>query len=132
MHRQNLTRLADYLDSLPPDYAHFDMRVFGNGHPCQTSACAAGHGPAAGIPFPPEIADFDWLDYISAVFEVEHTGQTPSPEYRFMFYDDWDGDHYDAANRIRYALAHGVPPQFDDPSCKWQEIVNAAFPRPTP
>jgi hypothetical protein len=131
MHAANLLKLADYLDRLPPDYAHFDMRTFGNGHPCKTSACAAGHGPAAGIPFPPDVGHLDWIDYIAAVFDVDHLGIEPSPEYMFMFYDDWDGDHYDAANRIRYALKHGVPDAFNHPSEKWQEIVNAEFPRPS-
>lgn len=72
--RANLIKLADYLESLPRDYKHFDMGNYAEHHgdhefdagsfeqafyadpaetinDCGTVACAVGHGPAAGIPF---------------------------------------------------------------------------------
>lgn len=75
MNRENLKKLANYLESLPEDYSHFDMRSFilksryqdpagywqarsdevnyatmgGLPEYCGTAACAVGHGPAAGI-----------------------------------------------------------------------------------
>lgn len=67
--RENLTKLADYLDTLPEDYQHFTMSTFidnegemepinqyaeknGGVGECGAVACAIGHGPAAGILFP--------------------------------------------------------------------------------
>lgn len=63
--RENLARLADYLDALPDDYDRFGMNNFyldkhedtvellkaksGYEVPCGSCACAIGHGPAAGI-----------------------------------------------------------------------------------
>lgn len=76
--KSNLTKLADYLEKLPEDYAHFEMRYYIEGgdeegdkgssiyatyarknggvdqHGCGTVACAVGHGPAAGILFRPQ------------------------------------------------------------------------------
>lgn len=68
INRSNCKKLAAYLDTLPDNYANFDMGAFfvptdmvrmeqhlqGNAplHECGTVACAIGHGPAAGIPFP--------------------------------------------------------------------------------
>lgn len=74
--RNNLKKLATYLESLPEDYEHFEMDIFisqpdvcgsdepefakyarENGgvaqHGCGTVACAVGHGPAAGVLFRP-------------------------------------------------------------------------------
>ena len=66
--RANLLKLADYLDSLPRSYRHFDMENFIAGrnnddtkvvaymlkngglyNNCGTPGCALGHGPAAGV-----------------------------------------------------------------------------------
>ncbi len=85
----NLDRLANYLDSLAPDYDRFDMRTyFGSrqpsgylGHcsvaaysqlvpsldcvPCGTAACALGHGPAAGVRIS---GDDTWMGYCRRAF----------------------------------------------------------------
>ena len=68
INRENLEKLASYLENLPEDYQHFGMRSYlnptdlsalikyaeqnGGVHTCGTAACAVGHGPAAGILFP--------------------------------------------------------------------------------
>jgi len=41
-HRKRLLRLADLLDTVPPE--HFDLGVWlaGDGPPCKTAACAVG------------------------------------------------------------------------------------------
>lgn len=66
--RENLEKLATYLENLPENYEHFNMHSFidhksdfqalvdyalnnGGVHNCGTAACAVGHGPAAGILF---------------------------------------------------------------------------------
>jgi hypothetical protein len=89
----NRKTLADYLDSLPEDYKHFEMATYidneayqeenddsnyinaqfldyalKNGgvanHGCGTVACAVGHGPAAGLLFTPEeITTISYYDY---------------------------------------------------------------------
>lgn len=65
---KNLKKLADYLESLPRSYRHFDMENFiadreaydervvtymlkngGLYNNCGTPGCALGHGPAAGV-----------------------------------------------------------------------------------
>lgn len=72
-YNDNLARLATYLESLPSDYANFDMGVFAHRegydidtpcemtYECGTVACAVGHAPAAGIPA--EIHDCSWSEY---------------------------------------------------------------------
>jgi hypothetical protein len=120
-HRENLDKLASYLESLPADYDHFNIRAYFalsnfDGYPeqpcpkevlnmsykvtdCGTVACAIGHGPAAGIPLANN--DHDWSIYSKRVFgrdEVLGYG-------RYMFNISNEGDHYDAANRIREILA---------------------------
>jgi hypothetical protein len=68
---KNLLKLATYLESLPENYEHFEMRDYldggdptkyqtyalTNGGPmktCGAAACAVGHGPSAGFLFLPE------------------------------------------------------------------------------
>lgn len=123
--RVNLEKLASYLESLPEDYQHFDMawwvcsssptkvakyaRHNGGVASCGTSACAAGHGPAAGILVPPElICDgvVIWDDYCQ-LFVDDADG------HRWCFGGCWadvDDHHYGAAARIRYLLDHEDPP----------------------
>lgn len=140
--RANLLQLANYLDSLPPDYSHFDMKFwldhrgecdidteelmirsskeyFEN---CGTVACAAGHGPAAGIPFLESehwYANIWWSDYIYRAFGVMVVPQGLTTTLgNFMFGGDWkyrDNTHYGAAARIRYFLNTGeVTPYTSD------------------
>lgn len=123
MNRDNLTRLADYLDSLPQGYKHFQMDSFfahKNGFDtsdipkkpvptrCGTVACAIGHGPAAGVPVGEHT---DWEEYAAANFIPI------SAEYYWCFAALWA--HYDdtpqgAAARIRYLLDGNEVPNKDE------------------
>jgi hypothetical protein len=85
-HRNNLLKLADYLESLPENYGHFDMFRYASHQGdcdlpqdvnimaatapqdflsnCGTVACAVGHGPAAGImPSPKLLADTELQNF---------------------------------------------------------------------
>ena len=115
----NLNKLADYLDSLPDDYAHFRMasyvahydadddlsyefdlgeadtdRVFN----CGTCACAVGHGPLAGIhPLPDE----GWYEYEKRVFGLTIT---KNDDWNYLFGTSNPDDAKAAASRIREYL----------------------------
>jgi hypothetical protein len=125
--RARLEKLAAYLESLPADYEHFDMiywiepinrervlnyaRHNGGVPSCGTAACAAGHGPAAGILFPEEFLageDLNWGAYANFL-----VGGDSDIRY-WCFAGNWayyDNSHYGAAARIRYALDKGSPPE---------------------
>lgn len=131
--RKNLAKLADYLESLPEDYAHFDMsgyldgaspeaavqyaRKNGGVASCGTVACALGHGPAAGVLFrpgeilPPEDdapAEPDWDTYGDRFVPAEDCAA-----WSWLFSGSWswsDGHHWGAAARIRFILKQGMPP----------------------
>lgn len=126
MNRDNLSRLADYLESLPPDYEQFLMSVYNLSTPgCGTVACAAGHGPLAGIPVPLSCrdeglptGDVDWMCYAREGF----LPGIPSLEYEhvwmFVFGPEWtgiDNSPQGAAARIRHLLEHGTAP----PRSEW-------------
>jgi hypothetical protein len=147
--RWRLNLLADYLEALPADYAHFDMAhyvtaeglsvvnyaVHNGGLPidgCGTAACAVGHGPAAGILMPKHLAEtmtgdrfcpkdkIAWERYAS-LFVGDEAGNAFM--FDWLFASDWvfvDNGHLGAAARIRYLLAHGKPPtEFDDVGDEW-------------
>jgi hypothetical protein len=134
--RANLLKLAEYLESLPPDYSHFSMTDYINHRGsceienidqelvldpqaalmnCGTIACAAGHGPAAGFPILESeteqingYLDILWPNYMHRVFGVEDG----SDEWAFLFGAWWiyyDNHHYGAAARIRYFLENDMP-----------------------
>lgn len=135
-HRENLAKLAAYLESLPADYSHFRMSVYytPDHHdwnderdsfvPCGTAACAVGHGPAAGIGGPALgsldgyadqpidsgfVASTDWDDYSNT-----HLCPIDAEAWYFLFDSRWlrrDNTHQGAAARIRHFLVHGVPPR---------------------
>jgi hypothetical protein len=137
--KRNLETLANYLDSLPPDYTHFDMatylghdgdcgedpeEILQEGHTqeyiqnCGTVACAVGHGPAAGIKLRrselfDSYSEIDWNDYSARVFGCHPTNYEYQPEcWHFLFSSDWsecDNTPQGAAARIRYILAGGTP-----------------------
>lgn len=126
MSRENLLRLASYLETLPEDYEHFDMGLYActeeSDEPlpseldlteCGTVACAVGHGPAAGIAPEP---DEDWSEYSERVFDLPFTAN-PNSEWAWCFDSEWaavDNTPTGAAKRIRYLLEHGkAPPHFD-------------------
>jgi hypothetical protein len=116
---RNLVQLARYLRSLPADYGKFGMsdyfvkRSAGDWSPtgaatglqeCGTSACAAGHGPVAGIvPRPNE----GWAQYTGRAF-----GAVFSAYVDWLFHPGWDWEDNTprgAAARIAYALANPDP-----------------------
>lgn len=112
--RSNLRKLATYLESLPAVYKHFDMAIYFRGSrnltmdsspaECGTVACAAGHGPAAGI----KPNAYYWSDYVGRNF-TDDDGDV----YEFLFASSWceiDNTHQGAAQRIRYFLKFGIPP----------------------
>lgn len=125
--RDNLTKLADFLESIPaePQASHpvgFSMRTFvaytdgerewfperADYTRCGTVACAAGHGPAAGIPALP---DESWDSYIRRAFGAGLISKA-NPSSLFLFSAGWqdvDDTPQGAALRIRYALRHGIP-----------------------
>jgi len=118
MNRDNLEKLASYLEALPVDYNHFHMNVylvddeFYHNHAdeaplagtCGTVACAVGHGPAAGIA-PLGCLEW-WSDYARRVFDLTHR------EHYWCFDGNWsqvDNTPHGAAKRIRHMLEHGAP-----------------------
>lgn len=125
--RANLKMLADYLSKLPRNYKKFNIhnyyRVdnknlsYGSvlDYRCGTSACAVGHGPAAGIKinFIPNSHSSvsSWNDYCEAAFGVECL----SREYYWLFSEVFwpNSNHFDAAKRINQFLSSGVPDSFD-------------------
>src|SRR5690349_14509303 len=132
--RENLKRLADYLETLPRRYAHFDMQRFtGNmdneeayalrnggveNQGCGAVACAVGHGPSAGILF--KASQFtgywpspDWHAYTIANFTGGERSKLDDEIYchrvlfAWLFGEYWqeiDNHPWGAAARIRYLL----------------------------
>jgi hypothetical protein len=129
MNRENLDKLATYLESLPADYEHFDMSRYllipgGIGsiaaelaygadptilNNCGTAACALGHGPAAGIPAELEPGyGIDWDQYAEENFTEDGN------VHDWLFSSFWDGvddTHQGAAARIRYILDGNEVPE---------------------
>lgn len=111
----NLRTLAAYLMTLPADYPDFDMSLYvnsGEGYGmceahvpvCGTAACAAGHGPQAGISAKPGET---WIEYTTRAF---------APVYSDMgdwcfgaSWSDTDNTVHGAAKRIGWMLRNGVP-----------------------
>lgn len=135
--KENLCKLATYLQSLPEDYSHFGMAQWfkvrgmsevakwleGKMQTCGTVACAAGHGPAAGIPVPKDLWNYDygncanWSEYCRREFlEVLEPGDISQQNLamQWCFGGRWaavDDHHYGAAARIRYLLNKGGIPE---------------------
>lgn len=136
MNRENLDKLASYLEQLPADYSHFNMGVFADGEgvaeylatatiQCGTAACAVGHGPAAGLAMteeelalllvlPNRVRGYDtWGVYSERVFDIKQNG----PRWEWMFGGGWcgkDDTPHGAAKRIRYILEGFDPPMIID------------------
>lgn len=137
----NLKRLADFLydPSIPKHY--FDMGTFQlrTNNPlgylgvdgkevlpyqvepeCNTIACAAGHGKAAGCGsrFPGE----DWGNYVERTFGTEPSSQA----FIWLFAHEWtdrDNTPIGAAQRIYWYLTRGIPDQLYD-------YINGTIPLP--
>jgi len=113
--RANLATLAAYLRTLPVDYPDFEMEQYVQGSKgyggslahvpeCGTAACAAGHGPAAGVlPLQGE----NWHKYSCRAFCPAHTA-----EWDWCFSASWsnvDNTAHGAAARIEWLLTKGLP-----------------------
>jgi hypothetical protein len=121
-HRDNLLKLADYLEKLPDDYEQFHMYSYmaeryragwttfdlneRSKPACGTVACAVGHGPAAGIRI---YGDWDWESYADRVF-----GELSGDDFTYMFGSSWadtDNTPKGAAARIRTFVELGKAPK---------------------
>ncbi|MDH7796400.1 MULTISPECIES: hypothetical protein [unclassified Beijerinckia] len=115
MHRENLKKLADYL-ATGTTACRFDMGSFCRDeygddlaplvHECGTVACAAGHGPAAGIE--PIKKDESWTTYVRRHFGLSLF----SDEGMWLFSGSWersDNTPEGAARRIYWLLDEGLP-----------------------
>lgn len=118
-HKDNLLKLAAYLETLPDDYEQFHMFEYMKDDEgfvlwqpqtvqpgCGTVACAVGHGPSAGIRL---YGDTNWDSYVDRVFGyLLHNG------FEYMFGADWtytDNTPKGAAARIRTYVELGRTPE---------------------
>lgn len=132
-HRDNLEKLAKYLERLPKDYDQFDMRDFmaekmepgrfvdyhyvpkppsvgmlSVSRTCGAVACAIGHGPDAGIPLTNR--DRHWRGYARRVFGCDDSFRELGV---YIFNAKWrfeQNGHRSAAARIWYVLDNGCAP----------------------
>lgn len=149
MNRENLEKLAAYLEALPPDYGSFRMDIFmseagehrlADGHDpyeCGTVACAIGHGPAAGIPLNEEeikiLRSADgrigfhhmWEDYSDRVFFDSNVHDL---WWTWCFSGLWsrvDDTPQGAVKRIRWLLdGKPLPPLEDFYTAKAVKLYN--------
>ena len=131
-HIENLTKLANYLEKLPPE--NFDMfQFFAEGDAdemsidgyaflrplevtprqqrCGFVACAVGHGPDAGIPVKPEHSN--WHKYMRD--QLIGTDHNLIELESWLFSSGWakcDNTTQGAVRRIRHLLEYGVPTDF--------------------
>ena len=125
MNKENLLKLAKFLDELPEDYKHFDMSKWLTSDTyelcpdeiedvdikaCGYAACAIGHAPQA-LELTTEQAWEcpTWSNFIEVYFGIDHHAE------QFMFGAGWsdiDDTPKGAAKRIRYFLENGVPDTF--------------------
>lgn len=108
----NLRTLASYLLTLPAEYPDFEMASYVRGvdsealvemPECGTAACAAGHGPKAGVA---PLFGETWETYSERAFTKAHR------PWGWCFSGMWvtaDNTAHGAARRILWMLEHGVP-----------------------
>lgn len=113
----NLRKLAAYLMTLPADYPDFEMkdfvqtesrekREYAHVAACGTAACAAGHGPIAGV------APHEGEDWSSYTFRVFTSDDDSDGQWEWCFGWYWskvDNTVHGAARRILWMLEQGVP-----------------------
>ena len=97
---------------LPSDTVPMNTKFYTD---CGTTACAAGHGPLAGIkPKPHE----NWEEYTRRVFGAYHSRDDgPKELWHFLFAPEWediDNTPKGAAARIRLVLEHDAVPCTDE------------------
>lgn len=108
LQRAHLERLAAHLD-LGVTNLQFDMENYQSY--CGTVGCACGHGPSLGIVKMPSES---WDPYADRAF-----GAADVQAFTWMFSAIWATNKTDntprgAAARIRYALRHGIPANYND------------------
>lgn len=127
--RKNLKKLADYLEVLPQDYAHFDMGYYFDSpdsyledpweiskkdyHTCGTVACAIGHSP---LLF--KCGNIDsWDDLAREKFGISVSSwMYDDTEWDFLFSSSWsivDNTAQGAGKRINWFLENGLPDEWD-------------------
>jgi hypothetical protein len=115
--RSNLRKLADYLETLPRRYRHFDMTYYAEHRGecelevgsmpatapdrflsnCGAVACAVGHGPAAGVrmrksEYENAIKyqdDIDWNGYSERAFGADPNERMYGGLWHFLFGPQW-------------------------------------------
>lgn len=121
--RANLQRLAAYL-STGQTAMRFDMKAYCRSRndydvrpekvdECGTAGCAAGHGPAAGIPV---FEDETWFQYSRRCFIDAKTNTPEDTAWLWCFAGTWtktDNTPQGAAARINWMLTHGVPENWE-------------------
>lgn len=149
--RDNLRKLADYLLALPEDYRNFDMNHYlvyytrsvrppftspydiskGALAECGTAACAAGHGPAAGIAAE---AKETWPEYVSRTFVNSLWGGKYNADisrvWSWCFDSGWtpvDNTPQGAASRIYWYLDRGVPSNALEQMCREAPLCYAGY-----
>lgn len=108
MNRENLKKLADYLEG--PLKADFNMSAYCeeflyDQSTCGSVGCALGHGPYAGIP---KTRYESWNRYSERAFGFSNA----SKEWGWIFSSRWssvDNSPIGAAKRIRILLDEGLP-----------------------
>lgn len=127
LHRANLKKLADYLMTLPEDYANFDMASYfcedgfadekmliegSSINQCGTSACAVGHAQDAGLTLTVDMTDctVNWrqtsIDLFGLSSSLSYGG------WNWCFAAEWettDNSPQGAAKRIYWFLDKGLP-----------------------
>ena len=112
MNRENLSRMADYIETIPQE--KFDMERFRTGeikhHECDTVGCVLGHCTILDKnPLP--MVDGIYINFDS--WSLDFTGLDPSTdEWYYLFGCQWfavDNTPTGAAKRIRHFLENGLP-----------------------
>lgn len=136
MNKENLLKLAKFLDELPEDYEHFDMNTWLASDTnelwpdeiegvdikaCGYAACAIGHAPQAlGLTPEQTWSHPTWDAFVEAYFDIDYR------ESEWMFGCDWkevDNTPQGVAKRIRYFLENGVPEVFNTYDTPTKELI---------
>lgn len=116
MNKENLLKLADFLDTVKPEA--FDIELYSNGDReaidpaaiCGTVACALGWGPMVIPPTKDDflLFEFHWPAYCRRAFGIG----SYTDAWHWCFDSAWgplDNTPTGAAKRIRYLVERGVP-----------------------
>lgn len=111
--KNNLRKLSDFLLS-GISHDGFDMEMYRNETKCGTVACAAGHGPLAGIE---KLPTENWSAYCYRAFGagVGLVSLTSLKMWTWLFGSEWkdtDNTPEGAAIRIQILLDRGLPSRY--------------------